>query len=356
MGKDVLSKIRTNDVYKALSRVLSDYRIEDFEVIDKRPHPVLIIPYCGLEKEFPFPCTPRRRVNIKSYVAELRRFLKDMQMEALEMENRPVVPSKVGQVHVPMQGSLSLSCESEPIVFSKNGHVFANSRDVASFFEKEHRNVLASIDSLIEQEPRLALLNFQQGYYLLENTGKQQHRCFDMSRDGFTLLAMGFTGNKALKWKMRYIEAFNAMEAELRRAAPIVDLNDPAWLRGQLLSYTEKVLELQETVAVQQPKVEALERIAEADGSLCITDAAKTLQVNPNVLFKWLDRNGWTYTRVGSSERRAYQTKLNAGHLEHKVKTGPRPDGSEWCSTQVRITPKGLAFLAEIFPPIARVA
>lgn len=360
MSKDVLSKIRTNDVYKGLTRVLSDYRVEDFDVVDKRPHPAMIIRYCGIEREFTFPGSPRPGVNVKAYVAEMRRFLKDMQMESLELEKKANIPSKVGQVHVPMQGSLfnqQVDENGTPVVFVRDGEVFANSRDVAAFFDKNHRDVVRAIDNLVEQERDLGLRNFAQGSYTLESTGQQQHRCYDMDRDGFTLLAMGFTGGKALKWKLRYIEAFNTMEREIRNAtSPAIDLNDPAWLRGQLLSYTERVIALEETVATQKPKVEALERIAEADGSLCITDAAKTLQLQPNVLFKWLDANGWTYVRPGTASRLAYQLKMNAGYLTHKVKTGPRDDGSEWLSTQVRVTPKGLAFLAEVFPPIARVA
>src|SRR5690606_19585992 len=133
-----------------------------------------------------------------------------------------------------------------PIVFAKDGEVFANSRDVAAFFGKEHRSVLASIDNLLEQEPGLRLHHFMQTVIERENPsggGSIQSRGFDMDRDGFTLLAMGFTGGKALKWKLRYIEAFNALEAECRRIAqsgPAIDLNDPAALRGLLLSYSEK--------------------------------------------------------------------------------------------------------------------
>lgn len=114
MSKDVLSKIRSNDVYKGLVRVLSDYRVEGYEVKDKRPHPCFIIRYCGVEREFEFPGTPRRRVNVKSYAAKLRRFLQDMQMESLEMEALQVVPSKIGQVHVPMNGTAVINDMFEP--------------------------------------------------------------------------------------------------------------------------------------------------------------------------------------------------------------------------------------------------
>ncbi|WP_062222230.1 Rha family transcriptional regulator [Aureimonas sp. D3] len=123
----------------------------------------------------------------------------------------------------------------EPVVFTRRGTVFANSRDVAKFFEKEHRHVLRDIDNLIAEMSEGGLLNFEQGG--LPNSGEggmpnfghtpyvdpqngRTYRSFDMDRDGFTLLAMGFTGPRALKWKLRYIAAFNAMEATLKAGAP----------------------------------------------------------------------------------------------------------------------------------------
>lgn len=246
-----------------------------------------------------------------------------------------------------------------PVVFARDGEVFANSRDVAAFFDKEHRNVLATISSLIEQEPRLGLLNFQQGSYTLESTGEQRHRCYDMTRDGFTLLAMGFTGSKALKWKMRFIDAFNAMEAELRRIAnsgPTIDLNDPGALRGLLLTYSEKAIALEKQVSELLPSQEALQRIAEADGSMCITDAAKALQMRPKDLFDWLRQNGWIYRRPGGAHDLGYQSKTTAGLLEHKVTTVLRADGSEKVTEQVRVTARGLTKLAALIKPALRAS
>ena len=96
----------------------------------------------------------------------------------------------------------------------------------------------------------------------------QTYRSYAMTRDGFTLLAMGFNGGKALKFKLRYIEQFNAMEAELRRRPtidPVAVLNDPAAMRGLLLNYFEKALALEAKAAAMQPDVDALERIAKAE-------------------------------------------------------------------------------------------
>lgn len=89
---------------------------------------------------------------------------------------------------------------------------------------------------------------------------------------------------------------------------PMQALNDPATMRTLLLTYTEKVIALEAANAEMMPKAEALARIAESDGSFCITDAAKTMQVQPNALFKFLRSHGWIYTRVSSSQEVAYQS------------------------------------------------
>lgn len=96
-----------------------------------------------------------------------------------------------------------------------------------------------------------------------------------------------------------------------------------------------------------KPKAEALDRIATSDGSLCVTNAAKDLQVRPKDLFAWLSSHKWIYKRPGGSGWIAYQDKLQTGYLEHKVTVVTRTDGSEKTTEQVRVTPKGLAKLAK---------
>ena len=132
-------------------------------------------------------------------------------------------------------------------------------------------------------------------------------------------------------------------------ADPIEVFNDPAAMRGLLLTYTEKVLALESTVKEQAPKVEALDRLSTSDGSLCITDAAKALQLRPKDLFQWLAAHDWIYRRAGGNHWIAYQARLKRGALEHKVTTVSRNDGSEKVGEQVRVTPRGLAELAKAF-------
>lgn len=99
----------------------------------------------------------------------------------------------------------------------------------------------------------------------------------------------------------------------------------------------------------QAPKVAAIDRLAKAQGAICITDAAKQLQVEPSKLFAWMDQNRWIYRRNGSTRWVAMQPRLNAGLLVHKV-TALKPDqetGAERAAFQPLVTPKGLAYLAE---------
>lgn len=129
---------------------------------------------------------------------------------------------------------------------------------------------------------------------------------------------------------------------------PMAALNDAAFLRGTLLSYSEKVIALEHRVEEMKPDVDALDRIAKAHGSMCITDTAKHLQIQPKSLFKMLSENHWIYRRPGGKAWLAYQDRIQAGVLEHKVIVIERPDGSEKIIEQVLVTAKGLARLSKI--------
>lgn len=105
------------------------------------------------------------------------------------------------------------------IVFEKDGVPMADSRKVAEVFEKEHKNVTQSIHRLTDQlylagHREWHELNFQPVTYA--DAKGEARPCFHMTRDGFSLLAMGFTGKRALEFKLGFIQAFNDMENELR--------------------------------------------------------------------------------------------------------------------------------------------
>ncbi|WP_312507362.1 Rha family transcriptional regulator [Lysinibacillus sp.] len=98
------------------------------------------------------------------------------------------------------------------LVIIQNKQVVTTSLQVAESFEKRHDNVLREIEGLLKIEE--AQNYFQEGTYE-HPQNKQKYRMFYMNRDGFTLLAMGFTGSKALAFKLKYIQAFNEMERQL---------------------------------------------------------------------------------------------------------------------------------------------
>lgn len=103
-------------------------------------------------------------------------------------------------------------------------------------------------------------------------------------------------------------------------------------------------------LAIAEPKADALDRIATADGSLGLIEAAKALQVQPKAFIRYLSMHGWIYRRAGSKNWLGYQVHTTSGNLEHKVMPIPLKDGSEVIREQVKITPRGLTKLAKIIP------
>ncbi|MCT3351770.1 phage regulatory protein [Lacticaseibacillus paracasei] len=98
------------------------------------------------------------------------------------------------------------------LVIMHNKQAVTTSLRVAEVFGKDHKNVIQSIENLAAEKS--ATKFFAEATY--DNRGKQ-YPMYYMNRDGFTLLAMGFTGKKALQFKIKYIQAFNSMEATLNR-------------------------------------------------------------------------------------------------------------------------------------------
>ncbi|MBU5559966.1 Rha family transcriptional regulator, partial [Enterococcus sp. S115_ASV_20] len=98
----------------------------------------------------------------------------------------------------------------------KNKQVVTSSLQVAETFRKQHKHVLEAIDELKQGLAENSADLFYEDIYV-HPQNKQSYRQVIMNRDGFTLLAMGFTGQKALQFKLKYIEAFNQMEKEIQQ-------------------------------------------------------------------------------------------------------------------------------------------
>jgi Rha family phage regulatory protein len=89
-----------------------------------------------------------------------------------------------------------------------------SSRRIAERFDKEHKNVLAAIRQELEIPDEFNRLNFQPVTYT-DSKGEERPE-YLLTRDGFTMIAMSLTGREAREWKKVYIQAFNAMERELK--------------------------------------------------------------------------------------------------------------------------------------------
>lgn len=171
---------------------------------------------------------------------------------------------------------------------------------------------------------------------------------YHLSIDAAKHVAMMSGCDKGFEVRDYFIEC-ERVALHQQPAAAAINLDDPSFLRQALLSYTEKVIELEATVAEQKPKVDALDRIAGVDGLMCITDAAKTLGIRPKDLFAWMSSSQWIYRRAGNGAWIAYQNRLQQGVLDHKISMVRYSDGSEQMRERVMVTPKGIARLSEAF-------
>lgn len=103
------------------------------------------------------------------------------------------------------------------ILSTQNGEPVVSSRQIAESLDKRHDHVIRDIDNLKGDVPNLGEMFFETE--IPDSYGRPQ-RAYLMNRDGFTLLAMGFTGKAALEWKIKYIAAFNVMEQQLNQRQP----------------------------------------------------------------------------------------------------------------------------------------
>ena len=106
-------------------------------------------------------------------------------------------------------------------ISNQEGKLVVSSREVARNFGKRHDNVLMVIEILVSNmgSPEKSGSLFIPAEYQHEQN-KQTYREYLLTRDGFSLLVMGFTGKEALEWKLKYIDAFNRMESALKERQP----------------------------------------------------------------------------------------------------------------------------------------
>ena len=168
-----------------------------------------------------------------------------------------------------------------------NDQVLTNSLLVAEKFEKNHKDVLETIRTILRSAENSAVLSmFCESTYL--NQQNKEQPMYVMNRDGFTLLAMGFTGSKALQFKMDFITAFNKMESMLKSDDYIL-MRSQQILQKRIEIAEQKAIMLQaqneqltETVTIQStklkesaPKVEYFENVLQSVNTYTSTQIAK---------------------------------------------------------------------------------
>ena len=208
---------------------------------------------------------------------------------------------------------------------NKDGVAVVSSRVVAHDFDKQHKHVLESIDNLIKDmgvAEKSADLFIESKYQHPQN--KQWYKEYLLTRDGFSLLVMGFTGKEALQWKLQYIEAFNKMEEQIKQAShnPYANLS-PELQSIIMLDQKQQILEQQ--VQTVQQKVNEIEENAKLDPaeyslvskrvSSRVYEVQKERQMNLNKkqigeLFRALNRDILEITGVKT------RTQLRQKHLD----------------------------------------
>lgn len=213
-----------------------------------------------------------------------------------------------------------------------------SSREIAELTGKEHKHVMRDIRVLQEQLGDM-FGGVVQNWTHPQNG--QTYEEFTLDKDTCLTLLLGYDAVA----RMKVVKRWQELEAGAQPPA-MINLRDPKQLAAAALQLIEVNQELQEKVESMSLTVAAHERLVKSDGSICITNAAKELQMRPKDLFAKLSQDKWIFKRHGGSPWLGYQDKIQQGLLEMKVYTTERSDGTEKMVESVLVTPKGLAKLA----------
>lgn len=225
------------------------------------------------------------------------------------------------------------------LVIVHNKQAVTTSLHVAEVFGKDHKHVLETISNLAAEKS--AAKFFAEATY--DNRGKQ-YPMYYMNRDGFTLLAMGFTGKKALQFKISYINAFNSMETQIKTGYVIP---------GSYAEALKLAASQAEQIEDMKPKALFADAVATSHTSILIGDLAKLIRQNgvdigQNRLFAWLREHGYL---IGRGDRRNMPTQrsMDLGLFDIKERTFQNPDGSVRITKTTKVTGKGQQYFINKF-------
>jgi len=230
------------------------------------------------------------------------------------------------------------------VILSVDGVPVTTSLAIAEGTKTDHASVIKLVRAYQADLEEFGRVGFE--IQPFETAGGTQQREVSILNEQQATLLITYMRNSDIvrSFKKRLVKNFWDMR---RPAAPAIPHTLSAALR-LAADQADQIEQQQAQLAIAKPKAEALDRIADADGSMCITDAAKHLQMQPKRLFSWLAANDWIYRRPCSACWTAYQPRLKSGVLDHKVTMVARGDGTEKVVAQVLVTAKGLVKLAEV--------
>jgi len=222
---------------------------------------------------------------------------------------------------------------------SKDGLVFANSLDVARVFEKEHRRVLQDIREMSDR----AQHNFVQSYYV--NTQNREMPMYEMNRDGFTFLVMGFSGEKADNFKLDFIDGFNKLENELRQLQQFKLPQTFSEALRLLADETEAKEKLQLQLIEQKPKIEFYEAVTGSKDTIDMGGVAKVLnkKIGRNKLFELLREKS-----ILMSNNVPYQKYCDSGYFRVIETKYNKPDGSTNIGLKTLVYQKGVNYINKL--------
>jgi phage antirepressor YoqD-like protein len=224
-------------------------------------------------------------------------------------------------------------------IVAPSNTVTMSSREIAELTGKQHKNVLRDVNVMLESLER-AGSDLSQAVRYTDERGRTSEVRLDR------ILTETLLTGYSIPLRHRVVTRLQELEKVSRHSMSL-----PANFAEALQLAADQAKQnasLHQVIQQQAPKVQALERLSGTHGSICITTAAKQLGIGPLKLFKWLSDNRWIYRRAAFSAWSAYQPRLTAGLLEHKlVKVGKGAEEDLKVVEQVMVTRKGITTLAE---------
>jgi phage antirepressor YoqD-like protein len=214
-----------------------------------------------------------------------------------------------------------------------------SSREIAELTGKRHPDVKRDIQTMVTALNE-DVSSFARIYL---DTMKRNQTEYLLDREHTDCLLTGYSAPMRMKVIRRWHELEGRVVGQLQILTTFLEAMRLATQQAEQNQHLQQVIER------QAPKIAAIQRLAGAGGAICITDAAKHLQMSPSKLFDWLQAHRWIFRRGGTKRWVAYQPRITDGLMKHKV-TALKPDpetGIERAAFDPLITPKGLALLAE---------